>query len=80
MAIKRFSEDYSRRDSVASCRFWLMLKMKGMGEYWDARYDRYLSELKTYLSSMSKDRELISREMQAIQISAGNTIAATYGK
>ena len=49
MAMQKFDESYDKENCIDSCRFWLMLKMKGIDEYWNKRYDLYLSELKSYL-------------------------------
>ena len=80
MAIQRFSETYDRENCIGSCRFWMMLKMKGDGDFWNERYDLYLEELKAYLFSMNKNKVTVEKELENIQLSAYRTIAESFFK
>lgn len=80
MAMQKFDESYDRENCIDSCRFWLMLKMKGIDDYWDKRYDLYLSELKLYLFSMNKNRVTVQKELANIQLSAYRTISESFFK
>lgn len=79
MAIQRF-ETYDRKNCIDSCRFWMMLKMKGDGDFWNKRYDLYLEELKSYLYSMNKNKVTVQKELENIQLSAYRTIAESFFK
>lgn len=78
--MQKFNESYDRENCIDSCRFWLMLKMKGFDDYWNKRYDLYLSELKSYLFSMNKDKVTVQREIENIQLSAYRTISESFFK
>lgn len=80
MAIQRFDESYDRENCIDSCRFWMMLKMKGIGDHWNKRYERYLEELKSYLFSMNKNKVVVQKELANIQLSAYRTITESFFK
>jgi hypothetical protein len=80
MAIQRFDESYDRENCIDSCRFWLMLKMKGNDEHWDNKYDIYLNELRSYLGSMNKHSNIVEKELTKIQLSAYRTITESFFK
>ena len=80
MAMKRFSEDYDKQQCIDSCRFWMMVKMKLIGDYWNKKYESYLSELKAYLLSMNSSKKIVNEEVEAIQLSAYNTITESFFK
>ncbi len=80
MSIQKFSEDYDKENCIDSCRFWLMLKMKGISDYWSTRYDLYVSELRAYLFTMNKHKVVVEKEIETIQLSAYRTISDTFFK
>lgn len=80
MAIQRFDESYDRENCIDSCRFWMMLKMKGIDDHWNKRYERYLEELKSYLFSMNKHSNIVEKELTRIQLSAYRTITDSFFK
>lgn len=80
MTMQKFDESYDKENCIDSCRFWMMLKMKGIDDYWNKRYDLYLSELKSYLFSMNKNRVTVQKEFEAIQLSAYRTITESFFK
>lgn len=57
-----------------------MLKMKGIDDYWDKRYDMYLNELKSYLFSMNENKATVQKEFENIQLSAYRTITESFFK
>lgn len=71
---KGFEED----NELDTCRFWLMLKMKFGGEYWDDRYNMYLENLRKYLMSMCSIKRTVDNKIQAIQLSAYRTIPQSF--
>ncbi len=80
MAIQRFDESYDRENCIDSCRFWMMLKMKGVDDHWNKRYDLYVEELKAYLFSMNKNKVVVQKELANIQLSAYRTITESFFK
>ena len=80
MAIQRFDESYDRENCIGSCRFWMMLKMKGIDDHWNKRYDLYVEELKAYLFSMNKNKVTVEKELAYIQLSAYRTITESFFK
>jgi len=80
MAIQRFDESYDRENCIDSCRFWMMLKMKGIDDHWNKRYDLYVEELKAYLFSMNKNKVVVQKELANIQLSAYRTITESFFK
>jgi len=80
MAIQRFNESYDRQNTIDSCRFWLMLKMKGIDDHWNKRYDLFLEQLKSYLFSMNKNKVTVEKELANIQLSAYRTITESFFK
>ena len=80
MAMQRFDESYDKENCVDSCRFWMMLKMKGDGDYWSKKYDLYVEELKAYLFSMNKNKVVVQKELANIQLSAYRTITESFFK
>lgn len=80
MAMQRFDESYDRENCIDSCRFWMMLKMKGIDDHWNKRYDLYVEELKAYLFSMNKNKVVVQKELANIQLSAYRTITESFFK
>lgn len=71
---KGFEED----NELDTCRFWLMLKMKFGGEYWDDKYTMYLENLKNDLLSMCPFKKTVENKIQNIQLSAYRTIPQSF--
>lgn len=80
MAMQKFDESYDRENCIDSCRFWMMLKMKGVDDHWNKRYDLYVEELKAYLFSMNKNKVVVQKELANIQLSAYRTITESFFK
>lgn len=80
MAIQRFDESYDRENCIDSCRFWMMLKMKGIDDHWNKRYGLFLEQLKSYLFSMNKNKVTVEKELANIQLSAYRTITESFFK
>jgi hypothetical protein len=71
---KGFEED----NELDTCRFWLMLKMKFGGEYWDDKYTMYLDSLRKELYSMCSIKRTVDNKIEAIQLSAYRTIPQSF--
>lgn len=71
---KGFEED----NELDTCRFWLMLKMKFGGQYWDDKYTMYLENLKKDLLSMCSIKRTVDNKIEAIQLSAYRTIPQSF--
>ena len=71
---KGFEED----NELDTCRFWLMLKMKFGGQYWDNRYTMYLENLKKDLLAVCSFKKTVDNQMQNIQLSAYRTIPQSF--
>lgn len=80
MAMQKFDNFYEKQMWIDTCRFWMMLKMKKDIEIFNRRYDRFLEEFKSYLYSMNKNKVVVEKEFESVQLSAYRTITESFFK
>ena len=54
--------------------------MKKDIEIFNRRYDRFLEEFKSYLYSMNKNKVVVEKEFESVQLSAYRTITESFFK